>query len=144
MVYYPYRTTWCIFPFTLIAMCWSKLFAQCKCGRCGILCCARNKSKQLARAKLLQSDPQQLQVPPNMQELNVRGSAGRMSNMVGSPMLNFARSNSLQRQDLTVLHKDRMPHFASYFSLIIPRNFVKTGVFILFQMGNGKDLLVTE
>ena len=88
-------------------MCWSKLFAQCKCGQCGILCCARNKSKQLARAKLLQSDPQQLQVPPphshNMHELNiVRGSAGRTSgasnNMAvtgSSPMLNC---NSLQRQ----------------------------------------------
>ena len=32
-----------MFPFTLIAMCWCKLMAQCRCGKCGILCCARDK-----------------------------------------------------------------------------------------------------
>ena len=59
---FTYRTTWCIFPFTLIAMCWAKLLAQCRCGRCGILCCARNKNKQL-KAKQMRDMP-----------LNVRSS----------------------------------------------------------------------
>ena len=26
-------------------MCWCKLLAQCKCGRCGVLCCARDKKQ---------------------------------------------------------------------------------------------------
>lgn len=38
---FTYRTTWCVFPFSLVAMCWVKLLAQCKCGLCGLLCCSR-------------------------------------------------------------------------------------------------------
>ena len=34
---FTYRTTWCVFPFTLVAMCWCKLLAQCQCALCGIL-----------------------------------------------------------------------------------------------------------
>ncbi|TRY61503.1 hypothetical protein TCAL_05713 [Tigriopus californicus] len=45
---FTYRTTWCIFPFSLVAMCWCKLLNQCKCGFCGILCCSR---KGLRRSK---------------------------------------------------------------------------------------------
>ena len=41
---FTYRTTWCVFPFTLIAMCWSKLLSQCMCGRCGVLCCKKRKT----------------------------------------------------------------------------------------------------
>ncbi len=36
---FTYRTTWCVFPFTLVALCWCKLLAQCKCGICDVLCC---------------------------------------------------------------------------------------------------------
>ncbi len=40
---FTYRTTWCVFPFTLVAMCWCKLLAQCKCGFCNlVLCCWRD------------------------------------------------------------------------------------------------------
>ena len=47
-----YRTTWCVFPFTLIAMCWCKLLSQCRCSRCGVLCC--KKRKTLAKLTLVQ------------------------------------------------------------------------------------------
>jgi len=118
MYTFTYRTTWCIFPFTLMAMCWSKLFAQCRCGRCGILCCARNKGKSLQQshgAKLLevgqQLSQQNSQIitqqptrsgsntlcgPQELQQLNViRGSARRMSAYFTSPF------SSVQRQHET-------------------------------------------
>ena len=67
---FTYRTTWCVFPFTLIALCWSKLLSQvptnnsylltflfvythktkfvtifqCRCSRCGVLCCKKRKT----------------------------------------------------------------------------------------------------
>lgn len=50
---FTYRTTWCVFPFTLIAMCWAKLISQCRCTRCGILCC--KKRKTLAKFSAFQS-----------------------------------------------------------------------------------------
>ena len=51
---FTYRTTWCVFPFTLIAMCWSKLLSQCRCSRCGVLCC--KKRKTLAKLTKFQSE----------------------------------------------------------------------------------------
>ena len=27
-----------------VAMCWTKLLAQCTCGSCGVLCCARKRA----------------------------------------------------------------------------------------------------
>lgn len=36
---FTYRTTWCVFPFTLVAMSWCKLLAQFKCTLCLFLCC---------------------------------------------------------------------------------------------------------
>ncbi len=47
-----YRTTWCIFPFTLVAISWCKLAMQCRCGLCNLLCCIlKKKHKTWARGK---------------------------------------------------------------------------------------------
>jgi hypothetical protein len=35
---FTYRTTWCVFPFTLVAMCWCKFLAQIKCTLCHYCC----------------------------------------------------------------------------------------------------------
>jgi hypothetical protein len=59
---FTYRTTWCVFPFTLIAMCWSKLLSQCRCSRCGVLCC--KKRKTLAKLTKFQSEKSPVQVVP--------------------------------------------------------------------------------
>ena len=59
---FTYRTTWCVFPFTLIAMCWSKLLSQCRCSRCGVLCC--KKRKTLAKLTKFQSEKSPVHVVP--------------------------------------------------------------------------------
>ncbi|CAB4064122.1 HRH2 [Lepeophtheirus salmonis] len=40
-----YNATWCVFPFTLVSMCWIKLLSQCRCTYCGILCCTQSQSE---------------------------------------------------------------------------------------------------
>ena len=59
---FTYRTTWCVFPFTLIAMCWSKLLSQCRCSRCGVLCC--KKRKTLAKLTKFQSEKSPVHLVP--------------------------------------------------------------------------------
>ena len=41
----PDRTTWCVFPFTLVAMSWIKLLLQFRCSFCELLCCPQKLNK---------------------------------------------------------------------------------------------------
>ena len=46
---FTYRTTWCVFPFTIVAMCWCKVFAQCSCA----MCCSGKSNKNRRKGLVL-------------------------------------------------------------------------------------------
>ena len=83
---FTYRTTWCIFPFTLIAMCWCKLLAQCRCGKCGILCCARDKKNPTGSTPGKNADTMPLTVRYETSDSRTINSVQeRSDNKKGSP-----------------------------------------------------------
>ena len=98
MYNFTYRTTWCVFPFTLIAMCWSKLLSQCRCSRCGVLCC--KKRKTLANLTKFKTVDAPMPVMPEMapqpvtellqiraNRLTTNNSLQRESRLVGTYLL---------------------------------------------------------
>ena len=46
-----------MFPFTIVALCWCKMLAQCSCaGACQILCCSRRRNRRKLEGKRRQGD----------------------------------------------------------------------------------------
>lgn len=96
---FTYRTTWCVFPFTLIALCWSKLLSQCRCSRCGVLCCKKRKTL----AKITQFQTLNAQATANLIEaplpqpvtelLQIRSTTNSTRHHLSTP-----RTNSIQRE----------------------------------------------
>ncbi len=43
---FTYRTTWCVFPFTIVAMSWCKVLTQSRCGMCDVVCCLVRRQRR--------------------------------------------------------------------------------------------------
>ena len=69
-------------------MCWCKLLAQCRCGRCGILCCARDKKNPKGSStpgKNADTLPLTVRYETPLESKTINSILGRSDNKKGSP-----------------------------------------------------------
>lgn len=67
-------------------MCWCKLLAQCRCGKCGILCCARDKKSPKGSKPGTNTDTLPLTIRyENADQKEVHSIQGKGDIIKGSP-----------------------------------------------------------